>query len=399
MALLTAGVLLVGACALRDVLPGPAVAVGRDRERYDVVAAARRTDGAAVVYEGGPRVPYPVLPVQVWGLRYALDIVLVSDHPDWVMHEYARVDLPSGPLWLAKDAGVDREQTITADVPDLDSWVPEVPVKRRPGALVVDDRSTPTTTDIQLRTTTPHAQAVEVHYVGPAPTRPSSPRNGNTMGHSRASVAALLDLYRFRIGGNVQIAIDGVPRALHRLAGLVPEAYVLAQVQGGFAVADLCQVPDAGGFVVRRPCTASDWPTRGDEVWTPGADGWVERAGPVVTLRYHYVDGELDRALAVQVGDPTPLVEVRFSPRLPDLRRPFAGEAQSAFVVDVNGQPGHGVGCARARWEGDTVRLAVLPTAPRWFADRPLLTTLAFEGDTTRMVVVRSRTEETPCGR
>jgi hypothetical protein len=311
--------------------------------------------------------------VQVWGLRYALDLVLVSDSPDWVMHEYARIDLPSGPIWLAKDAGTNREQTITADIPDIEQWVPEAPVGRVRGKLEVRDTSTATATQLQLAYINPLGQPVEVLYEGPTPTAPSNPRNGNTMGHSRRTVAALLDLYLFRIGGNAAISIDGVQRRLHRLVGLVPEAYLLAQVQGGFAVADYCQSPAEGGFTLRRPCTADTWPTRSEEAWAVGEDGWVERPGGPTSLRYHFTDGELDRAVSLQDGAPEPLVTVSFSPRLPDLRRPFAGESSSDFVVDINGQEGHGVGCLRTRWLAeDTAHIELVPTEPRWFADRPM---------------------------
>lgn len=391
--------LLLGGCGLRDVMPGPPVATGAARTWYDAEEAPRSAEGVPVVYLDAPRVPFPVLPVQVWGLRYALDVVLVSDHPDWVMHEYARIDLPGGSFWMAKDAGVDREQTITADLPDLEGWVSEAPVRRRSGPVQVTDRSTAAEADVALRYTNPLGQPVEVHYVGPQPTAPSSPRNGNTMGHSRGTVAALLDLYRFRIGGRATVVIDGVERGLHRLAGLVPEAYLLAQVQGGFAVADHCQTAAPGGFRLRRPCTAASWPTHGDEGWSVAADGWVERPGPVVTLRYHFVEGELDAATAVQAGDPTPLVSVRFRPRLPDLRRRFDGVAESRFVIDVNGRAGHGIGCARARWEGDAARLVVLPSAPGWFADRPLVHTLRFDGASASLTAARTDPQEPPCGR
>ncbi len=369
------------------MLPGPPVATGAARAAYDRSEAPRTADGGAVAYVTGPNVPWPVLPVQVWGLRYALDVVLVSDHPDWVMHEYARVDVPGRSVWLAKDAGVDREQTITADLDDLASWVPEVPVRRRRGALVVTDAGTDSRADLRFQYENPLGQATDVHYSGPLPTAPSQPRNGNTMGHSRASVAALLDLYRFRIGGSAQISIAGVERKLHRLAQLVPEAYILAQVQGGFAIADFCQSGDATAFVLKRPCfvPAEDWPTQAEERWSIAEDGWVVRDGPVVTLRYHFVAGELDRAQAVQAGEGTPLVDVTFSPRLPDVRRRFVGEAHGAFVVDVNGQAGHGVGRTVARWDGDGVRLSVIPTAPRWFADRPL-TSWIYSGDAVSLV-------------
>ncbi len=373
--------MLLAGCGLRDVLPGPPVATGAARAAYDRAEAPRTADGAALTYLSAPSVPWPVLPIQVWGLRYALDIVLVSDHPDWVMHEYARVDVPGRSVWLAKDAGIDREQTITADLDDLASWVPEVPVRRRQRALVVTDVGTATHADLRFQYQNPLGQGTDVHYTGPLPTAPSQPRNGNTMGHSRASVAALLDLYRFRIGGSAQISIAGVERKLHRLANLVPEAYLLAQVQGGFAVADFCQGGDASGFVLKRPCAADDWPTEAEERWSVAQDGWVVRDGPVVSLRYHFVGGELDRAQAVQNGEGSPLVNVTFSPRLPDVRRRFDGDAHGAFVVDINGQPGHGVGRTLARWEGDAVVLSVMPTAPRWFADRPLESRITYAHD------------------
>ena len=39
---------------------------------------------------------------------------------------------------------------------------------------------------------------------------PSKPRNGNTMGHSRQSLAALLDLHLYRPGGDVSMTVGGV---------------------------------------------------------------------------------------------------------------------------------------------------------------------------------------------
>jgi hypothetical protein len=100
--------LLLGCAALRDVAPQKPVLDAAGRSAYDLA----QPSGAA--YTSEPRLGWAVIPVQIFGLRYALDLVIVSDHPDWVMHEYARIDLPDGPLWMAKDAGVDREQTITA---------------------------------------------------------------------------------------------------------------------------------------------------------------------------------------------------------------------------------------------------------------------------------------------
>jgi len=380
VAVLTPLFVLLTGCGLRDVMPGPPVMGAKERLEYDGAGPAAASNGAPIVYTGAPMVDFPVLPLQVWGLRYALDVVLVSDHPDWVMHEYARIDLPDRTLWMAKDAGRDREQTITTDLPDLASWVAEVPVRRHPGALTVTDHSTATTADLRFQYVNPLGQPVDVAYTGPLPTAPSNPRNGNTMGHSRGTVAALLDLYLFRIGGRAVVDIAG-PRKLHNLLGLVPEAYLLAQVQAGVAVTDLCEHPDgAGGFTVERPCKAEDWPTRATEAWTVQGRS-ASRAGPVVSLDYHFAEGGLDRATAVQAGSDTPLAVLTFAPALPDIRRPFVGEAFSRFVVDVDGQVGHGEGCVKTRWAAGAVQVDFLPTAPRWFANRPIRTTISYLPD------------------
>lgn len=363
---------LLACAALKDVAPGKPVLDAAGRSVYD---SPRPSE---VVYTTAPRIPGAVIPVQVFGLRYALDLVLVSDHPDWVMHEYARIDLPSGPLWMAKDAGVDREQTITAPIEDIDTWVPEVPVRRLSGPVVVEDVSTDTTLKLHIRYVNPKGQPVDVRYEGPLPTQPSNPRNGNTMGHSAKTVAALLDLHLFRIGGKASIRIDGEERKLHKLLGLLPERYLLAQTQGGFAITDMVQADAPSGLTVKRPGVAVDWPTLGTELWTSDGD-WLVRDNPVVTLKAHRVAGEIDRMQAWQVGVDVPVTDITFSPALPDVRRLWIGPAESRFVVDIAGQKAHGVGRVETRWVGtDTVQMDVLPEAPAWFASRPIRYTIQY---------------------
>lgn len=374
---------LLPACGLRNLLPGPPALSDDERAAFD------RPVPSGAAYTGEPRVPYPVLPAQVWGLRYALDVVLVSDHPDWTMHEYARVDLPEGPLWLAKDADTSGAQHLVADLPDIRSWVPEVPVERVVGApLEVEDRSTADLVDVTVRYVNAHGERTEVTYTGKPPTKPSDPRNGNTMGHSRQSVAALLDLHLFRAGGHADIVVGGERRRVKKLWGVYPMKFVLAQTQAGFAIANFRQEPADGGFRLVRP-DGGTWPTEAVEDWVVEGDQ-ARRDGRVTSLRYRFEDGELTRAQAWQVGvGEYPVTDVVFSPALPDLRRPFAGTVASRFAVDVAGQPGHGVGEVRARWTGpDTVEVDVVPTAPRWFADRPMRTTLRYDGD-----VVHTRVE------
>ncbi len=367
-------VALLGGCGLKHILPGPPVVTGDARTAYDTF------EPAPVTYtEAAPNRPV-VLPLQIWGLRYALDVVLETTHPDWIMHEYARIDLaatessPARSLWIAKDAATDFVQTITSDVPDIRSWVPEIPVPRHAGSVVVTDATAGETADLRFQYENPKGQAVDVHYRGTIPTEPAKPRNGNTMGHSRPSLAALLDIHLYQPGGEAEVSIGGEAQKIRKLFGLYPMKFLLAQTQGGFAIADFAEAwgpAETAGFLLTRPGSGSAWPTEAVETWVGGDDGWVERSGPVTTLRYHFVHGELDQAEVRQSGLGFPVMRAVFQPAIPDLRRRFSGEARSRFVIDVAGQVGHGIGETVARWEGDEAVVDMIPLEPSWCADRP----------------------------
>ncbi len=381
LALVATGLALPG-CGLKNILPGPPVVVGDARAAYDTFEPS----GAAYTAPAPDR-PL-VLPLQVWGLRYSLDVVLETTHPDWIMHEYARIDTvvdgqPKS-LWIAKDADTSFVQTITSDVPDIKSWLPEIPVPRHPGALSVTDLSAGDTEDLRFSYTNPHNQAVEVHYRGAIPIKPANPRNGNTMGHSRPSLMALLDIHLYNPGGEAEVTIGGKNQHIRKLYGLYPMKFLLAQTQGGIAITDFVEdaapATASSEFQVVRPGPGVDWPTEGIERWTIAADGWVEREG-LTKLRYHFVNGELDRAEVWQPGLDFPVLRAVFQPALPDMRRHFDGDVKSRFVVDVAGQEGHGMGEIDAHWDGDVGVLDLDPTAPHWFADRPMQSRITVGAD------------------
>ena len=172
-------------CGIKRYLPGKAVLDA------DQALAWRAAPPAAVPYRGPPRVGMPVLPLQVFGLSYDHDLVLVSDHPSWDMHEYARVDLPDGPLWLAKDARPTGVQGIVADVPDIERWAPEAAVPRQRGEVAVVDESEGDRVDVTLRYQNLDGELVAVQVQGRVKARPPGKRNGSTMGHSRQSAAVV----------------------------------------------------------------------------------------------------------------------------------------------------------------------------------------------------------------
>ncbi len=381
--------MLISGCGIKRYLPGKAVLDAAE------VAEIRQGNPAAVTYSGPPRVDgAPLLPVQLFGLYYGLDLVVVSDHPDWDMHEYARIDLPAGPLWLAKDSRAGTlVQSIVADLPDIDTWLPEVPVPRKQGAVDVIDHSEGRDVDVTLAYTNMDGDAVQVHVQGRVKKRPPGKRNGSTMGHSAQAVAVVLDLERFGGAKRVEMSIGEDKRGVTRLLGVYPMRFLLQQAQAGFAVTNLLQTPDADGLTVRRPgpdpvdpaTGAPGWPTTAtDERWTTSTDAsgdaLLTLGGDIVSQVYRFRDGELLSGEVWQVGRDLPVLHASFDPALPDLRRPFEGTASSRFELSVDGQDGHGTGTITARWlDADTVELALTPTAPWWLADRPMQGALRFD--------------------
>lgn len=382
---------LASACSIKHMLPsGPVVGPAE----LSAFSDPRPPD---ISYAGEPRLDFPVLPLQIFGLYYDVDIVLVSQHPDWDMHEYARVQSPEGPIWLAKDARPTGEQGIVADLPHLDRVLPEAPVPRFEDVVRVDDRSRGRHLDVGLAYTNADGEEVVVRYRGAIPRKPPRKRNGSTMGHSRQVAAAVLDLHRFGLGGRASIEIGGAPVKLERALGLVPLRLALRQAQGGVVATDFVQRPTDQGFRLQRPGPAPTdpftgepgWPTQGVEAWTATTTEAVFQ-GPWTTMDYRFVEGGLASATLHQHGVEAPVFELRFAQALPDLRRPFAGTHSTVFVMHVHGQQGHGTGTLSARWtDANTVELVLLPTEPWWLADRPMVGTLHYSPEDQDQVHVR----------
>lgn len=375
---------------LADMLPMGPLLTDAERAAYDAPVPS----GAA--YAGEATLPYPALPLQIFGLQYGVDIVLVSNHPDWDMHEYARIDLPGRPsVWVAKDASAERVQTIVSDLPDLLSWVPEAPITRLPRPLAVEDRSSGDRIDVRFAYTNSAGDPVRVSYRGKMARRPPGKRNGATMGHSRDLGAIVLDLRRFRHGGKARVEIGGERYRLERLLGFYPQKYLLSQVQGGVVIARFVQRPGEGGFTLLRPGDDQPWPTAAAERWTvsaPDADGVVlaSHDNGITTLRYRFRDGELLSADALQAGVEAPVFRLALDRALPDLRRPFDGTVESRFVMDIGDQRAHGVGVIRARWEDGAAVVEIVPTAHADLATRPLESTVRLEEDgSVRVETVR----------
>lgn len=367
---------------LADMLPSGPVLTPAE------LAAFEAPPPSGVTYTGEPVVAFPVLPLQVFGLHYSADIVLVSKDPDWDMHEYARVEVPGRTLWLAKDADPNKVQTIVADTPDLDALAPEVPITRYNRPMTVEDRSEGERIDLRLAYVNSAGDPVTVSYRGRMAKKPPSKRNGATMGHSANMAAVVLDLSRFKHGGRARIEIDGHRWRLDRLLGFYAQKYLLAQTQGGVVIARFQVRPTEGGVHIQRPSPDTEaWPLHSEEDWRASADGALTTlcsSNEVSTTCYRFRDGEWLGAEVRQAGRSTPVFAMRLDPALPDVRRPFEGAATSRFTFDVDGQQGHGAGVVVARWEAGEARISLIPSAPTDLARRPMEGTVRYaEGAAT----------------
>ncbi len=365
--------LAMSGCGLKGVLPGGPVLSRTELQRFGA------TTPSPAMYTGPSLVPFPVIPLQGFGLQYATDVVFVSRHPDWGMHEYAKLDLPDTSIWIAKDTARSGEQTIVADVEGLETWMPEIPAPRIQAPIQIQDQSHGDRIDITLRYENPLGQTTEIWAKGTMPAKAPMKRNGNTMGHSKDKVAAVLDLERFGSQIKGGIRIDGQEQKFDRVLGLVPFRFLLRQTQGGVVVSNFRQTPTPNGFLLTRPSPKSpDWPTRAQERWL--WDGMTAtHDNGVARFDYRFVGGGLSQITVRQHGLDTPTFELVMEPALPDLSRPFNGRHTVDFVMHVNGQRGHGLGTLTAYWDdATTVHVAFTPSTPHWLADRPMLSRIEF---------------------
>ncbi|MFT4978323.1 MAG: hypothetical protein ACI8S6_004231 [Myxococcota bacterium] len=380
--------LLACSASLRRVLPAGPVLSPVEAATFDAVLLPE------VDYTGPPRLGAPLPPLQLFGVYYSVDVVIVSDHPDWDMHEYARLDTPQGPVWMAKDSDNDYVQTISAELDDLDSWAAEVPVPRQQSPVTVSEEWNGRRLSFEIAYTNPAGEPVEVSVEGVVPRRPPSLRNGNTMGHSQQAVAAVLDLERFGHRAKAEISIDGQPYGVERMLGVYGMRFLLQQAQAGFAIADYSATPTDDGLAIVRPGGDVDWPTHADEAWqqeTLGALTLLRHDDGYLSRTYAFADGGLAWVEINQHGRSTPVLRAQLSPALPDLTRPFAGEAESRFRFDVNGQIGHGTGTIRARWvTDDDLVVEIAPSAPAWLMTRPMVGTIHYTDDTARVRIRRA---------
>jgi hypothetical protein len=363
--------------SLKRMLPeGPAL---NSRERAETLY--RRT-AHQVKYTGEPLVDFPVMPVQVWAATYELDLILVSKHPDWNMHEYAQLQTREGNIWIMKDAEEGSlDQFIVADIPNIQSWLPELPVVRKQYPVKITDNSTDKQLDLVFEYENIKGTKVKASYQGKYPKTAQKKRNGSTMGHSRNQLLVALDLPYRDFGKKASISYDGKPYQMDKLLGLVPFQMALQQTQGGLS---------SGRFHLKKGdnnviTTHYKQDTTVEQVWNYASNpqkASIQQLNDFRMLTYEFNrvnSQELEVAYAQQWNQEEQGTRITFAPPLPDIRRPFEGQYRSDFVIDMNGQKSNATGEVIVEWLNGKASIIVQPAAPWWMVDRPMQTLSSYQ--------------------
>ncbi len=260
--------LVLAGCGAKYKPAGPVMS---GYERAIKFPVHRPHDG--LVYSGrDPATTAPVIPVMAFGAAFDLDVALMPRDGDFDMIEFARLNTPQGYTWLALEtSATSGDQTILANVDDIDSMMPELPLARRTvDTFTVTDNSTETTVSIDLAYDNSVGDRVEAEILGDPPVKPAKKRNGRTFDHSENQLLAVLDVASSESLFKANVQVGGKGLKLKKVGGIVPARFVLDQTQGGLAVATYQLIPDgpaAGGadygdIVVRG---ASPDPASNDE--------------------------------------------------------------------------------------------------------------------------------------
>jgi len=228
-------VMLVTGCGGKFKGSGPVIS---GWERTQAFAADNISTAAqSGAYTGQAVVSAPVVPFMAFGAAFDLDLVIVSKHPNWDMHEFGRLSTAQGPLWVALESRAGTlDQFITADLPDIDAWMPEIPLERKATPFTIQDRSNAEQIDVEISYENVDNQVVNVVFQGDPPWRSQKKRNGNSMGHAQNQAIAVVDVPHRESAFKAKISFDDKNERIARLGGIVPFQFAVEQAQGGLAI-------------------------------------------------------------------------------------------------------------------------------------------------------------------
>jgi len=380
----------IPACSITRMLPKGPVLSNSTRLSIEKKAPL------SIEYKSKPRVLFPILPIMAFGITYELDIVIVSKHPTWNMHEFAKISTPDGPIWLAKDAYEGSlDQCITSSRKDPYSLLPEIPVKMKYWPIKVQNHSKPGFLDISIEYENHDGEMVQASYKGIAPGKKMTKRNGSTMGHSKNQLLAVLDVSTRDQGKEARISYNGKSYDIKKILGIVPFQMVLKQTQGGLATGLYQQQGTNQDMTSTHVTVDGNKITQAWKIIKSKTELTAIQKNKIRTIKYTYIKNkdslELKSIIINQWEQKNNVVSIHFFPPLPDIRKHFKKTHRSTYVIDVNGQKNHAIGYIDSISHDNAAEIRVIPLKPWWTRDRPLNSYIQFI-DNKKVTISTSRT-------
>lgn len=375
-------IFMLHSCNILKMLPKKPVLTEKQRISYN---EQEDTDNTEIKYSGNPKVDFPIIPFQMFGITYAKDIVIVTKHPEWNMHEYAMLDLPGNKqVWLMKDSEEGSlDQFLTTNQEEVTKLLPEIPLETSiQKDLVIDVVSNGDALKAHFEYTNALNEKVVVDFENTKELPALKQRNGSTMGHSKNQVAVLLDLPFRQFADSSSITYNGQFYKTKKILGLIPFQMLLKQTQGGLSTGAFSMAKQNGKII------SVHQKTQIDQEWNlyniARSEFLLKQQNELRRQSYYFEEKDdkylLKSAEVVPWDTDTASFKINFFPALPDLRYHFEGKHSSTFIMDINGQENHGKGNFTAYWNTENELIIEMnPTAPWWLKERPMLNTIKFE--------------------
>ncbi|MGB1018050.1 MAG: hypothetical protein ACPGVH_03185 [Chitinophagales bacterium] len=373
---------LLQSCGLLKMLPKKPVLSEKERLTYEKETIVNNNE---IKYSGERKTDFPVIPFQMFGITYAKDIVIVTKHPKWNMHEYAKLDLPGNKhVWLMKDSEEGTlDQFLTTNQAEVVKLLPEIPLKTSiQEDMIIDVVSNGDSLKAHFEYTNALDEKVVVDFENTKPLSILKQRNGSTMGHSKNQVAVLLDLPYRQFVDSSKITYNNTFYKTKKLLGLVSFQMLLEQTQGGLSTGSFSMTSNknAAKTLHNKTNIEQNW----NLFYTEENQFKLYQKNELRSQNYFFDKKDdhffLTKANVIPWNTETAAFEINFFPALPDFRYYFEGKHTSEFIMDINGQKNHGKGTISAYWDTEKdLIIEINPTAPWWLKERPMINKIHFE--------------------
>lgn len=192
----------------------------------------------------------PVIPLMAFGVAADMNLMLAPREGDLGMLEVARVGMPEQKVWVALETEASSgQQTLYANLDDIQTVMPEFPVQRHAVNLEAVDSSTEGTVDVSVSYTSVDGNSVQATFLGDPPDRLEKKRNARVENQAINEALTVLDVSGFESLFKADLVINGTDTKLKKMGGFVPAQFAMEGAQGGLSTANyrIVSTGPAGG--------------------------------------------------------------------------------------------------------------------------------------------------------